>query len=73
MPLYGCKPRHLTWAGAEWVLAAVQEPVVWSGSVRTNLDPFGEYGHDGQLWEVLKDCGLEDQVRPGSGRLHSAL
>ncbi len=44
----------------------VQEPVVFSGTVRTNLDPFGEFGHDGQLWEALKDCGLEDQVGDGS-------
>lgn len=40
-----------------------QEPVVFSGTVRSNLDPFGEYGADAQLWEAIKDVGLEDQVR----------
>ena len=36
---------------------------MFSGTVRSNLDPFGEYGHDAMLWEAIKDCGLEDQVR----------
>ncbi|GAB4815837.1 hypothetical protein N2152v2_002883 [Parachlorella kessleri] len=44
-----------------------QEPVVFSGTVRSNLDPFGEFGHDGQLWEALKDCGLETQVKSIGG------
>ncbi len=42
-----------------------QEPVVFSGTVRSNLDPFGEYGADAQLWEAIKDVGLEDQVGAG--------
>jgi ATP-binding cassette subfamily C (CFTR/MRP) protein 1 len=46
-----------------------QEPVVFSGTVRTNLDPFGEYGHDGLLWEAIKDCGLEEQVGGRAGRV----
>jgi ABC-type multidrug transport system fused ATPase/permease subunit len=41
-----------------------QEPVVFSGTVRSNLDPFGEKSHDGELWQALRDCGLEDQVGP---------
>ncbi len=35
---------------------------MFSGTVRTNLDPFGEFGHDAVLWETIKDVGLEEQV-----------
>lgn len=42
---------------------------MWSGTVRSNLDPFGEYGGDHTLWEALRDVGLEDQVRGGGGGL----
>jgi ATP-binding cassette subfamily C (CFTR/MRP) protein 1 len=44
-----------------------QEPVVFSGTVRSNLDPFGEKSHDGELWQALRECGLEEQV----GRAHA--
>jgi ABC-type multidrug transport system fused ATPase/permease subunit len=44
-----------------------QEPVVFSGTVRSNLDPFGEFGHDAILWEALRDCGLEEQVKACGG------
>lgn len=44
-----------------------QEPVVFSGTVRSNLDPFGEFGHDAVLWEALRDCGLEEQVKSIGG------
>ncbi|GBF87685.1 hypothetical protein Rsub_00396 [Raphidocelis subcapitata] len=44
-----------------------QEPVVFSGTVRSNLDPFGEFGSDAALWEAVRDCGLEQQVRAGGG------
>jgi ABC-type multidrug transport system fused ATPase/permease subunit len=43
-----------------------QEPVVWSGTVRTNLDPFNEFP-DTDLWEVIKKAGLEDQVKSAGG------
>jgi hypothetical protein len=33
-----------------------QEPVVFSGSVRDNLDPWREYG-DNDLWDVIKQVG----------------
>ncbi|GMR37869.1 hypothetical protein PMAYCL1PPCAC_08064, partial [Pristionchus mayeri] len=35
-----------------------QEPVLFSGSVRFNLDPFGDYSDD-QLWTALKLAHLE--------------
>ena len=43
-----------------------QEPVVFSGTVRTNLDPFSEF-QDVRLWEVIKKVGLEEQVRQCGG------
>ncbi|KAI8468106.1 MAG: hypothetical protein J3K34DRAFT_479395 [Monoraphidium minutum] len=44
-----------------------QEPVVFSGTVRSNLDPFNEYGADSVLWQALRDCGLDGQVRSAGG------
>lgn len=44
-----------------------QEPVVFSGTVRSNLDPYGEYGHDAELWDALRECKLEDQVKACGG------
>jgi ABC-type multidrug transport system fused ATPase/permease subunit len=41
--------------------------VVFSGSVRSNLDPFDEYGGDAELWSALRDCGLDSTVRRGVG------
>ena len=45
-----------------------QEPVVFSGTVRSNLDPFDEFhvvGQDYELWEAIRECGLEDAVSWG--------
>jgi ATP-binding cassette subfamily C (CFTR/MRP) protein 1 len=39
-----------------------QEPVVFSGTVRSNLDPFRECKHDEELWRVLRECSLEEKV-----------
>ncbi len=41
--------------------------MVFSGTVRSNLDPFGEYGADAILWEAVRDVGLEEQVGAASG------
>lgn len=35
---------------------------MFSGTVRSNLDPFDEFGSDHDLWEALRECGLADQV-----------
>jgi ATP-binding cassette subfamily C (CFTR/MRP) protein 1 len=43
-----------------------QEPVVFSGSVRNNLDPFGEHS-DQDLWAVLRQADLEEQVKRSGG------
>jgi ABC-type multidrug transport system fused ATPase/permease subunit len=39
-----------------------QDPVLFSGSVRFQLDPFGEHT-DVQLWEALKCVYLEETIR----------
>lgn len=43
-----------------WLL---QDPVIFSGSVRSNLDPFGEAANDKAIWNSLKQAGLEAVVR----------
>lgn len=41
----------------------VQDPVIFSGSLRSNLDPFGEAESDDAVWNALKQAGLEDVVQ----------
>ena len=43
-----------------------QEPVVFSGTVRTNLDPFNEFT-DIAMWDALKKANLEAQVKSCGG------
>ncbi|EDW89980.1 probable multidrug resistance-associated protein lethal(2)03659 [Drosophila yakuba] len=38
-----------------------QEPVLFSGTVRYNLDPFAQYA-DEKLWEALEEVHLKDEV-----------
>jgi ABC-type multidrug transport system fused ATPase/permease subunit len=40
-----------------------QDPVIFSGSIRSNLDPFGQAGSDGELWGALGRAGLDGLVR----------
>ncbi|KXZ44762.1 hypothetical protein GPECTOR_62g877 [Gonium pectorale] len=44
-----------------------QEPVMFTGTVRSNLDPFGEFKDDAVLWEVLNKVGLEAQAQHAGG------
>jgi len=48
-----------------------QEAVLFQGTVRTNLDPFGDYS-DAQLWRALEQAQLQRVCRslddPISGR-----
>ncbi|KAG1658983.1 hypothetical protein FOA52_008685 [Chlamydomonas sp. UWO 241] len=43
-----------------------QEPVIFSGTVRTNLDPFNEHT-DSELYEVIREASLEEQVKRAGG------
>lgn len=45
-----------------------QDPVIFSGSIRSNLDPFGQVQGDEQIWGALRQAGLDGFVRElGSG------
>ena len=44
-----------------------QDPVLFSGSIRTNLDPFGEYD-DTRLLEVLDHVGLFSTIEKVSSK-----
>lgn len=49
-----------------------QDPVVFTGPVRRNIDPFGDYSDD-RLWEVLTEVQLKDAVNELPGKLDSEL
>ena len=38
-----------------------QHPVLFSGTIRTNMDPFDEYTDD-QIWAALERCGMKQSV-----------
>ena len=40
----------------------MQDPVVFSGSVRSNLDPFGIAKSDASLWEALDQAGIKPAI-----------
>ena len=42
-----------------------QDPTLYSGTIRTNLDPFNEYG-DADLYEVLTRVNLFSSVGPST-------
>ncbi|PSN46970.1 hypothetical protein C0J52_11126 [Blattella germanica] len=49
-----------------------QEPVLFSGTLRKNLDPFDEYS-DAVLWEALEEVELKASVDDLSGGLNSRV
>ncbi|XP_039029269.1 ABC transporter C family member 3-like [Hibiscus syriacus] len=49
-----------------------QEPTMFEGTIRSNLDPLEEYT-DEQIWEALDKCQLGDGVRTKEGRLDSSV
>ncbi|KAG4112036.1 hypothetical protein ERO13_D13G138200v2 [Gossypium hirsutum] len=49
-----------------------QDPTMFGGTVRSNLDPLEEYT-DEQIWEALDMCQLGDEVRKKEGRLNSTV
>lgn len=49
-----------------------QEPILFNGSIRRNLDPFAEY-NDIDLWLALEQVKLKDVVRSLPGALDAEL
>lgn len=49
-----------------------QEPVLFSGTLRKNLDPFDEY-NDEQLWKALQDVELKEVVEDLTAGLNSKM
>ncbi|KAL3689444.1 hypothetical protein R1sor_015753 [Riccia sorocarpa] len=45
-----------------------QEPALFRGTVRFNLDPLGDYS-DHEIWKALDKCQLGDVIRSKDGRL----
>lgn len=50
-----------------------QDPVVFSGTVRSNLDPFGTAPGDESLWSALERAGLAPAVRALEGGMDAAV
>ncbi|CAI9114290.1 OLC1v1014975C1 [Oldenlandia corymbosa var. corymbosa] len=49
-----------------------QEPTLFRGSIRTNLDPFGLYT-DEEIWQALEKCQLKDTVSSLPNLLDSSV
>ncbi|KAM3328985.1 hypothetical protein ACQJBY_026205 [Aegilops geniculata] len=49
-----------------------QDPTMFEGTVRSNLDPLNEYNDD-QIWEALDNCQLGDEVRKKELKLDSPV
>ncbi|KAI3979532.1 hypothetical protein MKX01_001724 [Papaver californicum] len=49
-----------------------QDPTMFEGTVRSNLDPLEEYTDD-QIWEALDKCKLGDEVRKKEKKLGSPV
>ncbi|KAL0096556.1 multi drug resistance-associated protein MRP [Phycomyces blakesleeanus] len=49
-----------------------QDPVLFAGTVRENLDPFG-VSDDAQLWEALQNAHLHEYVSKMDGKLNAVV
>ncbi|KAI9186589.1 hypothetical protein LWI28_018865 [Acer negundo] len=49
-----------------------QDPTMFDGTLRSNLDPLEEYT-DEEIWEALDKCQLGDEVRKKEGKLDSKV
>ncbi|XP_030475951.1 ABC transporter C family member 3-like [Syzygium oleosum] len=49
-----------------------QDPTMFEGTIRSNLDPLEEYT-DEQIWEALHKCQLAEEVRKKEGKLDSTV
>ncbi|KAJ3120011.1 Multidrug resistance-associated protein 1 [Physocladia obscura] len=49
-----------------------QDPVLFSGTLRSNLDPINLFSDD-QIWNVLERCGMKEAVAEMEGKLDCIL
>ncbi|KAG2230070.1 hypothetical protein INT48_005398 [Thamnidium elegans] len=49
-----------------------QDPVLFAGTVRDNLDPFGSH-NDNEIWQALRNAHLNDYVSSMEGKLSGAV
>ncbi|XP_024965275.1 ABC transporter C family member 3-like, partial [Cynara cardunculus var. scolymus] len=49
-----------------------QDPTMFEGTIRSNLDPLEEYTDD-KIWQALDKCQLGDEVRKKEGKLDSSV
>ncbi|OIW11853.1 hypothetical protein TanjilG_31603 [Lupinus angustifolius] len=49
-----------------------QEPTLFKGSIRTNLDPLGLYSDD-EIWKALEKCQLKETIRSLPSLLDSSV
>lgn len=49
-----------------------QDPVMFSATVRFNLDPFDEFSDD-TVWNVLRDVNMLDHVQSMPGKLQEMV
>ncbi|KAK9813623.1 hypothetical protein WJX73_000516 [Symbiochloris irregularis] len=50
-----------------------QDPVIFSGSVRSNLDPSGTVRDDAQIWEALERTGIRSTIAGMEGGLDAEM
>ncbi|CAG9464562.1 unnamed protein product [Pedinophyceae sp. YPF-701] len=50
-----------------------QDPVIFSGTYRSNLDPFGAVENDRDIWEALRRAHLADFVSASDGGLDAPV
>ncbi|ERN18209.1 hypothetical protein AMTR_s00705p00001490, partial [Amborella trichopoda] len=49
-----------------------QDPTMFEGTIRSNLDPLEEYS-DGEIWQALDKCQLGEEVRQKDLKLESLV
>ncbi|KAI7726460.1 hypothetical protein M8C21_018350 [Ambrosia artemisiifolia] len=49
-----------------------QDPTMFNGTVRSNMDPLEDYTDD-QIWEALDKCQIGDEIRTKEGQLDAVV